>query len=93
MTEFLRNPAVSGGDNKFWLEDLVLIYGAKIICCWLSKSGDRENVSVGIQSMGFSKPFKSAIVNLTVILEDHCTNKNLDSMNEVSNIYFYGRYN
>ena len=71
------------------LQDLVLIDDARLLCCWLSAAGSAEKELIGMRTVGYFAPFKAAVINLTVILSDHRTNKNLDPMNKVSSIYVY----
>ena len=96
LEEWLKSTAVSGSRKNFELKDLVMIDGAVLFLCWLSKSGSREKQLIGMRSVGYFKPFNAAVLNLTVIFRAHRGQKNLDAFNKVtiyvmlqSTIYFF----
>ena len=89
IKEFLSNIAVSGMGRILTLRELILVDDGRLLCCWLSAAGSAEKELIGMRTVGYFAPFKAAVINLTVILSDHRTNKNLDPMNKVSSIYVY----
>ena len=88
LTQFLQNKAVSGLREDFTLEDLILIDSAVFLLCWLSKSGSKVKELIGMRIVGFSEPLKAALLNLTVIFQDHHGQRNLDPMNKVPSYFF-----
>ena len=88
LTQFLQNKAVSGLREDFTLEDLILIDSAVFLLCWLSKSGSTEKELIGMRIVGFFEPLKAAVLNLTVIFQNHRGQRNLDPMNKVPSYFF-----
>ena len=84
LEEWLKSTAVSGSRKNFQLNDLVMIDGSVLFLCWLSKGGRVEKELIGMRSVGYFKPFKAAVLNLTVIFEKHRGQKNLDAFNKVT---------
>ncbi len=84
LAEFLINDAVSGGDENFALEDLTLIDDGRILCCWQSPPGTEAKYLTGMRVVAYFEPLRTAVLNLTVIFEDHRGQKNLDPINKVT---------
>ena len=84
LEEWLNSTAVSGEEKNFEFKDLIMIDGAVLFLCWLSKSGTREKLLIGMRSVGYFKPFNAAVFNLTVIFRAHRGQKNLDAFNKVT---------
>ena len=84
LREFLDSTAVSGSNKNFLLKDLVMIDGSVLFLCWLSKGGKQEKELIGMRTVGYFEPFRAAVLNLTVIFENHRGQKNLDSFNKVT---------
>ena len=83
IEEFLDNAAVGGNDNGFKLEELQMIDNSVMFLCWLSKGGTEHKELIGMRTVGYFKPFKADVVNLTVIFMQHRGQKNLDAFNKV----------
>ena len=84
LKQFLMSKAVSGGNNNFSLDDLILIDNSCVLLCWQSSPGLTDKHLMGMRTVGYFAPFKAAVLNLTVIFDDHIGQKNLDPINKVN---------
>ena len=83
LANFLASTAVSGGKANLKLNDIVLIDSGVILLCWQSPVGSNEKFFMGMRTVAYFEPLKAAVLNLTVIFEDHRGQKNLDPLNKV----------
>ena len=83
LANFLASIAVSGGKANLVLNEIELIDSGVVLLCWQSPVGSTEKFLMGMRTVAYFEPLKAAVLNLTVIFEDHRGQRNLDPINKV----------
>ena len=84
LIDFLMSKAVSGGNSNFRMDQLLLIDSTCLFLCCLSKAGSTEKELIGMRIVGYLPQLKAAVLNLTVVFEDHREQRNLDPINKLT---------